>query len=339
MHANIDEVSSPAEGARMNTTAETTTAGYELSITRVFDAPRELVWKAWTDPAMAKQWMGPRGFKVTEYVPPSVEGKRWNRAMEGHRPGSDALVKLRMSGITKVVRPPELMVYTFAWEDRSSVGLGDSPYQENIVTMRLEERGGKTIMHFTQAPFATEAERDGHDGGWNSMFDKFAEFMLAELPTKAADAGAVPTQLRLKRFFAAPREMVFAAWTNPEMLSQWWGPKGFTSTVHQWDATPGGTILVDMEGHGRRHPMSGKFVDVYPPYRLHFTAAALDNEGQPMFENWNSVFFAEVEGGTEVTVEVHVLSQTETAPQYLKGMEAGWSSSLEKLGELVEKQS
>jgi uncharacterized protein YndB with AHSA1/START domain len=56
-----------------------------------------------------------------------------------------------------------------------------------------------------------------------------------------------------------------------------------------------------------------------------------------MFENWNSVFLEEEEGGTMVTIDVHVMSQTEVAPQYLKGMSAGWSSSLEKLAEMVEK--
>jgi len=322
-------------------TAETmeaeTLKGYELAITRVFDAPRELVWKAWTDPAMAMQWMGPRGFTVTECEPPAEVGKRWFRALEGCRPGSDLLVKLRMSGMTKAVKPPELLVYTFAWEDRSSVGLGESPYKENIVTVRFEERGKKTMMHFTQAPFATEGERDGHNTGWNNMFDSFAAFLLAEQPERVAEPDDVPSELHLKRFFAAPRDLVFAAWTKPEMVAEWWGPKGFTSTVEKWEARAGGEILVVMTGYGMSHPMGGKFVEVYPPYRIHFTAAALDKDGKPMFENWNSVFLEEEEGGTMVTIDVHVMSQTEVAPQYLKGMSAGWSSSLEKLAEMVEK--
>jgi len=90
-----------------------------------------------------------------------------------------------------------------------------------------------------------------------------------------------------------------------------------------------------MHGYGDSHPMSGKFVEVYPPYRMHFTAAALDKAGKAMFENWNSVFFEEVDGGTMVTLDVHVMSQTEVAPQYLKGMSQGWSLSLDKLEELL----
>jgi uncharacterized protein YndB with AHSA1/START domain len=320
----------------MAATAAEAMTGYELKITRVFDAPRELIWKAWTDPEMVKQWMGPRGFQVTECVTPSEVGKRWSRTLEGCRPGSDHPVRLRMSGMTKEVRPPELLVYTFAWDDRASVGLEKSPYKENIVTVRFEERGQKTVLHFTQAPFATESERDGHNVGWNNAFDKFAEFMLAQQPYREPNPDEVPTELHLKRFFAAPRQLVFDAWTKPEMVAEWWGPKGFVSVVQKWEAHNGGAILLHMNGHGMSHPMGGRFVEVYPPYRFHFIAAALDADGKPMFENWNSVFFEEVEGGTMVILDVHVMTQTEVAPQYLKGMTAGWSSSLDKLKEMLD---
>src|SRR5579872_3374267 len=126
--------------------------------------------------------MGPRGFEATEFVTPGEPGGRWHLTMVGKVPGTGEPVTLRQSGVTKEIRPPELLVYTFAWDDRSRVGLSDSPFKENIVTVRFEERGDKTVMHFTQAPFATESERDGHTGGWNSAFDRFAEFMLAEQP-------------------------------------------------------------------------------------------------------------------------------------------------------------
>jgi len=314
---------------------EQKTTGYELAITRVFDAPRELVWRAWTEPEMAVQWSGPRGFKATEFEAPTAVGGRWMLTMEGCRPGSDVPVHLKQGGTVLEFDPPRLLKYTFAWEPRSSVGLGESPYKENVVTVRLEEAGSKTVMHFTQGPFATEGERDGHLGGWNSAFDCFAEFMAREVPPRVTAPGEVPTELHLKRFFAAPREMVFDAWTEPEMVAQWWGPRNFTTTVDRWEARGGGEIYATMHGYDNSHPMSGKFVEVYPPYRMHFTTAALDKDGEKMFENWNSVFFEEVDGGTMVTLDVHVMSQTEVAPQYLKGMSQGWSLSLDKLEELL----
>jgi uncharacterized protein YndB with AHSA1/START domain len=311
--------------------------GYELSITRVFDAPRELVWKAWTDPEMGKHWMGPRGFQAVEFETPRAAGGTWRLRMVGHVPGTDQLVELKQGGVVKEFRPPELLSYTFAWDDRASVGLSESPFKENLVTVQLEERGRKTVMHFTQTPFATEGERDGHNGGWNSALDCLAEYLAERQPWRAAAPDDVPSELHLKRFFAAPRDVVFAAWTKPEMVAQWWGPKSFTNTVHAWEARGGGAIRVDMQGpDGTVYPMAGRFVEFYPPHRFDFTASALDHDGNAMFENRNSVFFAEVEGGTEISLDVHVVSQTEVAPQYLKGMSAGWSQSLEKLGEYLE---
>lgn len=314
--------------------------GYELNITRVFDAPRELVWKAWTDNEMAKHWMGPRGFEATEIALPSEPGGKWRISLEGRIPGTEQMAYLRQGGVTREIKPPEKLVYTFAWEDRSSVGLGESPFKESIITVRFEERGKQTVMHFHQAPFATESERDGHNGGWNSAFDRFAEFMLAEQPNRVPDPDEVPSELHLKRVFAAPRELVFAAWTKPEMLAQWWGPKGFTNPVCEVDACGGGAFRIHMQApDGTVYPMTGRFVEFYPPYRFHFTVSPLDKDGNALCENWNSVFFAEVEGGTEVILDVHVMNfRPEFAPN-LKGMPAGWSSSLDRLGELLKSAS
>jgi uncharacterized protein YndB with AHSA1/START domain len=310
--------------------------GYELKITRVFDAPRELVWKAWTDAAMAMQWMGPRGFAATEFTAPTTVGERWHLKMQGNIPGTEQMAYLGQGGVVKEMRPPELLSYTFAWDERASVGLSDSPYKENLITVRFEEKGSKTIMTFTQGPFATEGECNGHTGGWNSAFDRFADFMQAQQPPRPPDPNEVPTELHLKRFFAAPRQLVFDAWTKPEMLREWWGPKNFTNPRCEFDARSGGAIRIDMRApDGTIYPMSGKVVEFYPPYRFHFTASALDAEGSALFENWNSVFFEEVEGGTQVTLDVHVMTMTDVAPQYLKGMRQGWSMSLDKLTDLL----
>ena len=242
----------------MSAIATEPVTAYELKITRTFDAPRELVWKAWTDPEMAMHWMGPRGFQATEFVTPTEPGQPWHLSMEGRIPGTDQKVCLRQGGVVKEIKPPELLVYTFAWDSRESVGLSDSPYKENIVTVCLEERGGKTVMHFTQAPFATAAERDGHTGGWNSAFDRFAEFMLAKQPGHVLPVNDVPSELHMKRVFAAPRQMVFDAWTKPEVVAQWWGPNGFTTPVCEIDARSGGALRIHMRGpDGTIYPRLG----------------------------------------------------------------------------------
>jgi uncharacterized protein YndB with AHSA1/START domain len=191
-------------------------------------------------------------------------------------------------------------------------------------------------MHFTQGPFATESERDGHTGGWNSAFDRFAEFMLHEQPGRIPAAEEVPSELHLRRFFAAPRQMVFDAWTKPEMVKEWWGPKCFTTPVCEIDARGGGEIRIHMQApDGTVYPMTGRIVEFYPPYRFHFTSGPVDQEGKQIFETWTSVFFEEKTGGTEVVLDVHVMRSTPEAAKYLKGMRQGWSQSLDKLEAFV----
>lgn len=319
------------------TLPETKSTGtYELKITRTFNAPRELVWKAFTNAEMMQEWMGPRGFGTTALTWPSEAGGHWSRKMEGRRPGAQELSRLSQSGTLLEMREPELLVFTFAWDDRSCVGLQASPYKENTITIRFEEQGNKTVMHFTQAPFAFENECNGHTGGWNSAFDKLTDYLAAWQPGPVEDPNDVPTELHLQRVFKAPVELVFAVWTSPAHLAEWWGPTGFTNPHCEFERRAGGILEIDMRApDGTIYPMAGTVVEFYPPHRLHFTASALNVEGPPIFTTWNSVFFEEVEGGTRVTLDVHVMSQTAQATRYLKGMREGWSLSLDKLDEYL----
>jgi uncharacterized protein YndB with AHSA1/START domain len=319
----------------MSTTVMEPRTGYEISITRTFDAPRELVWKAWTDPEMAKEWMGPRGFTTTEFTTSDQPGGYWHLTMVGQRPGFEQMVTLGQGGTILEVKPPELLKYTFGWDSRASVGLGDGP-KENVITIRFEDRGGKTVMHFHQAPFATESERDGHNGGWNSAFDCFAEYIRGVQPDRKAPAEEVQSELHLRRFFAAPRQLVFDAWTKPEMVKEWWGPKGFTIPVCEVDARQGGEFLIQMKGpDGTLCGMKGRYVEFYPPYRFHYTGTPLDKNGSPACETWTSVYFEEKNGGTEVVVDGHFTKSPADAALFLKGAREGWSQMLEKLAEFV----
>lgn len=312
---------------------------YELKITRVFDAPRDLVWKAWTDPAMQAQWMGPRGFTTIELDMPKIPGAPWRRTLEGLVPATGTSVRLKQHGTVREVRPPELLVFTFAWDVPSDIGLSNMDFEENTVTVRLEEKGNKTVMTFTQGPFLTASSCDGHTGGWNSAFDKFAEFLSNEQPGRVAAPDDVPTELHLRRFFDAPRDLVFAAWTRPEMLAEWWAPTGFTVPRCEFEGKGGGKIYLEMRApDGTVYPMSGRVVEFYAPYRFHFTATPLDQNGNAIFETWNSVFLEEKNGGTEVTLDVHVRSMTDTAPMFLRGMKQGWTQSLEKLDQFLQRQ-
>ena len=140
-------------------------------------------------------------------------------------------------------------------------------------------------------------------------------------------------ELVLTRVFKAPRGPVFAAWTEPTQVAQWWGPNGFTNPVCELDVRPGGAIRIHMRGpDGTVYPMMGVYQEIVEPERLVFTGAALDESGKPLFDVLNTVAFVEHDGTTKLTVRARVVKSTAGAAPYLAGMEAGWTQSLERLG-------
>ena len=147
-------------------------------------------------------------------------------------------------------------------------------------------------------------------------------------------------ELALTRVFDAPRELVFKVWTDPKHVAQWWGPRGFTNPVCELDLRPGGAILIHMRSpDGIVYPMRGVFQEVVPPERLVFTSAALDSDGNPMFEVLTTVTFAEEGGKTKQILRARVIKKTAQAAPYLAGMEAGWTQTLERLAAYVSTKS
>jgi uncharacterized protein YndB with AHSA1/START domain len=136
----------------------------------------------------------------------------------------------------------------------------------------------------------------------------------------------------IKREYDAPRELVFKAWTDPKHLVEWWGPKGFTNPVVQWDAKPGKRIYVVMRApNGAEFPMGGEFREVASPERLVFTSGALDEKGNLMFEFLHTVTLVERNGRTALTIKSIVTMTTPDAGKYIGGFEAGMTQSLERL--------
>ncbi len=146
-----------------------TTDDRELLIVRTFDAPRALVWRAWTEPERMARWMSPAGFTI-----PFNEGKlRPGGAWRAHMRSPDG-EDHHCAGVYREIVPPERLVFTHAWTDEHG-----KPGPETLVTVTLAEEGGKTVMTFRQTGFSSAESRDGHGGGWTECFDKLGE-LLAE---------------------------------------------------------------------------------------------------------------------------------------------------------------
>ena len=139
----------------------------ELVITRIFVAPRDVVFQAWTEPGRVARWWGPQGF-VTTYCDMDI------------RPGGAFRVCMRSpegaehwkQGVYREVVEPERLVFTFAWEDADG-----NPTHQTLVTVSFAEEGSKTKLILHQAVFETIARRDEHQRGWTSTLQRFAEYL------------------------------------------------------------------------------------------------------------------------------------------------------------------
>jgi uncharacterized protein YndB with AHSA1/START domain len=134
----------------------------ELVIMRVFNAPRDLVWRAWTDPKHAVHWWGPIEYPAAHLEMDVQPGGVWRGVLRSPGDGSE----LSHKGVFREVTPPERLVFTFSWDEEGERGL------ETLVTITFTDQGDKTLMTFCQIPFQSTEERDGHRYGWGSTFDR-----------------------------------------------------------------------------------------------------------------------------------------------------------------------
>ncbi len=156
---------------------------------------------------------------------------------------------------------------------------------------------------------------------------------------KEAPASAGIKELTLKRTFDAPRHKVFKAWIEPAQMAQWFGPKGFDNPICELDVRPGGKLLIHMrDANGAIYPCRGIFHEVVEPERLVFTSMAIDDDGRILIEALNTVTFTEQAGKTVLTLHVRVVEAVGMGLEYIKGMDAGWSQSFDKLGALMGKK-
>jgi uncharacterized protein YndB with AHSA1/START domain len=149
----------------------------ELVITRVFEAPRELVWKAWTEPERCKRWWGPKGFTAPVCrIDLRVGGAYLNcmRSPEGQDYWS--------TGVYLEIAPPERLVCTDCFADEKGnvvpathYGMSADFPLEMLVTVTFEEEGGKTKLTLKHAGLSSGKDLDDCREGWSQSLDKLAE--------------------------------------------------------------------------------------------------------------------------------------------------------------------
>lgn len=144
-----------------------------LRIERTIRAPRARVYHAWVDPEEMKKWSAPEGMTIPEGMQELRVGGKF-RAVMLEANGTKHVVL----GEYREVNPPSRLVYTHAWLEDNGAGTITTP--QTIVTVEFFEEKGATRVVLTQTGFATAGARDGHVGGWTSVFNKFVKLLEQE---------------------------------------------------------------------------------------------------------------------------------------------------------------
>jgi uncharacterized protein YndB with AHSA1/START domain len=136
----------------------------------------------------------------------------------------------------------------------------------------------------------------------------------------------------ITRVFDAPRERVFAAWTQAKHLAHWFGPKGFTVPSCEADPRPGGVFRLCMRSpEGKDYWVRGQYREIVPPERLVIACTADDDQGITRLEELIDVTFTQRGGETELKLLATASGPGAEAAAMIEGMPKGWAQTITRL--------
>jgi len=309
----------------------------ELKITRVYDAPVRLVWEAWTDPEQVAQWWGPRGFSLTTHDKDLRPGGHWTYTMHG----PDG-TKYENKTLYHEVEECAKLVYDHGGND-------DRPPLFRV-TVLFREAEGKTTMDMTMALATPEAAEEIkariRQFGGNTTWDRLAEHLEARSTGRE--------KFVINRTFEAPREVVFAMWTDPAHVAKWMPPQGFTMEFLNVDIRPGGRSFYRMTNGQISMYGGAEYLETRPPERFVYTQQFRDEHGavarHPMAPTWPETMLTTVEFAEEgpdatritLTWEPYGAATDEEIATFANargGMTGGWTGSFDKLEEFLRSEN
>ncbi len=306
--------------------------GNEITMVRLVNAPRELVYQLWTTPEHIAKWWGPNGFTNTIHEMDVKPGGVWRYMMHGPD-GTDYPNRIKYLA----VEPGRL-----EYDHDSDV---DNDPNQFHVTVTFEALGNQTkvTMHsiFASAEVVKMlVEQFGVLEGGMQTLDRLEAQVLDVLPDD---------QLTIIRTVNAPRELVFDVWSKAEHIAKWWGPKGAALDVVKFDFAYNGMLLYRMQ-HPSGMDMWAKFVyrEIISPEKMVFVSSFSDADGgttgNPWLPVWpleilNVLTFTEVDGKTTLTLRGGPLNATEEEMNNYKAMrinmQQGFAGTFEKLDEYL----
>jgi len=268
-----------------------------LTTTRVFDAPRELVFKAWTDPKQFARWFPPDGFSADCELDVRPGGTI-RVDMKGEDPalGPDFFGKVFPgSGVYKEVVANERLSFTF-----------DAPGEEGLLallmTVLFEAQGRKTKLTIHQTADTVAAYNElvkiGASEGLRQSLDKLTVLLEGKGPDTTVDVKG--RNLTLTRVFDAPRDLVWKAFTDPAHIVKWMFAKDWEAPFAETDLRSGGKFRIGMRPADHSEEgfvLDGTYREVAKPERI----VQLLSDGRVM-----TTTFADVGGKTKLTLSVEM---------------------------------
>jgi uncharacterized protein YndB with AHSA1/START domain len=316
----------------------------EIKIVRLYDAPVEVVWNAWTDVEQVKKWWGPRGFTLTSHSKDLRPGGIWHYTMHGPD-GTDWPNKTLYHEVVEHAK----LVYDHGGNDEQK------PLFR--VTALFEQVGEQTRLEMTMTLPTPEAAEETRkmikQAGGNSTWDRLAEYLEKESTGKE--------NFVINRAFDVPIDVMFRMWTDPEHFAKWLPPTGFEMKFLQADIRPGGSTLFEMSNaSGLTMYGRAEYLKIEQPHTIVYSQQFCDADGKlsrhPMAPTWPATMLTHVtfaEEGTEegsertrVTISwrpfgatVHEEATHEELKTFIEGragMTIGWTGSFDKLEAYLE---
>lgn len=301
------------------TTITKEAANKELSISRLLNAPRELVWEVWTKPEHLTHWWGPNGFSTITSEMNVKPGGVWRFMMHGPD-GRDYPNKIIFIEVVK----PELLVYNHSGEE-------DTEDIKFHVTVNFEKQGNKTFLSmrsvFESAEVLERVIREyGAKEGMKQTINRLEEYV--EIKTISEMANPIVVE----RTYNAPVEKVWTALTDRGQMKQWY------FDIAEFDLKPGFEFqFTGGDPNGVQYLHLCKIVDVIPNKKLSHTWRYDGYEGNSLV-----TFELFAEGDKTRLRLTHAGLETfpaKTTPAFAKeNFEMGWTEIISKsLKEYVEK--
>jgi uncharacterized protein YndB with AHSA1/START domain/DNA-binding transcriptional ArsR family regulator len=253
-------------------------------------------------------------------------------------------VVLAVLGERNRLRIVELLNRAPRWVGEIAAELGLRQPQVTKHLQTLQQAGLVTVYPLGQRRiYALRREPLGELRQWldgldtahpeEHMLERYVTAIAAERAQAARDpAWATGRRIRLQRQLPAPASDVWAHWTSPALVRQWWSPEHFDVAECDIDPVPGGRLEITMRApDGGRYPSRGHFLTVTPPQRLRFELSHLAANGTPVFTAIHDLRLTDHGQRTQLNLAIRVTAASPAAAAAVAGIQPGWEQLLSKL--------